>query len=229
MLEELCGYGRVVGRTYHEISLNEIQLIAQALVSSVSMSALNLVIVVVQSSDMRAGELGDLAGWASNTASNIKNLHAVLDTDLVGEVVLVAGNGLEEWLVGGEAAEVEGLAPSVLVEVGAQVVIVLGEGGVLCLAGLYHKSVYVQREYLHTAARVVATYSSDLLGLVLSRLVIPVLEVLINSDLLRSVVLVHPRRESSLLRGGLLVHGLAESLILLMVLWLQNVRHRDNS
>lgn len=88
---------------------------------------------------MRAGELGDLSGWASNTASNIKNLHALLDTDLVGKIVLVAGNGLEERLVGGEATEVEGLAPSVLVEVGTQVVVVLGEGGVLSLAGLFIK------------------------------------------------------------------------------------------
>ena len=48
----------------------------------------------------------------------------------------MAGDGLEEWLAVGEAAEVEGLSPSVLVEIGAQVVVVLGEGGVLCLAGL---------------------------------------------------------------------------------------------
>lgn len=75
----------------------------------------------------------------------------------------------------------------------------------------------------------IATYIADLIGLILSGLVVPVLEVLINSNLLGSVILVHPRRESSLLGGRLLVHGLAESLILLMVLWLQNVRHLNNS
>lgn len=122
--------------TYHEISLDEVELVGKALVGSVSGSALNLVIVVVQSGDVRASELGDLSGWSTNTASDIKNLHVLLDTDLVGEVMLVAGNSLVEWLVGGEAAEVEGLSPSVLVEVGTQVVVVLGEGGVLCLAGL---------------------------------------------------------------------------------------------
>ena len=123
-------------RTYHEISLDEVELVSKPLVLGVSGSALNLVIVVVQSGDVCASELGDLSGWSTNTASDIKNLHVLLDTDLVGEVVLVAGNGLVERLVGGEAAEVEGLSPAVLVEVGAQVIVVLGEGGIFCLAGL---------------------------------------------------------------------------------------------
>lgn len=56
---------------------------------------------------MGAGELGDLPGRSTNTTANIENLHALLDTDAVCKVVLVASNGLVEWLAVCEAAEVE--------------------------------------------------------------------------------------------------------------------------
>lgn len=105
------------------------------------MCALDLVIVVVQAGDVCAGELGDLSCWSTNTATNIENLHSVLDADLVGEVVLMASDSLEEWLVGGEAAEVEGLAPTVLVKVGTQVVVMLGKSGVLSLSCLIRELV----------------------------------------------------------------------------------------
>ena len=72
---------------------------------------------------MGAGELGNLAGGAADTAADVEDLHALLDTHAVGEVVLVAGNGLVERLARGEAAEVEGLAPAILVQVGRQVVV----------------------------------------------------------------------------------------------------------
>lgn len=64
---------------------------------------------------MSAGKLGYLAGRTADTAAHVKDLHTLLDADTVGEVVLMAGNGLVEGLAVGEAAEVEGLAPTVLV------------------------------------------------------------------------------------------------------------------
>lgn len=48
----------------------------------------------------------------------------------MGQIVLVAGNGLVKALAVGITAEVEALAPTVLVQVGGQVVVVPGEGGV---------------------------------------------------------------------------------------------------
>lgn len=85
--------------------------------------ALDLVVVVVEAGDVGAGELGDLAGRAANAAADVEDLHALLDAHAVGEVVLVTGNGLVEGLADGEAAEVEGLAPAVLVQVGGEVVV----------------------------------------------------------------------------------------------------------
>jgi len=72
---------------------------------------------------MRIGEFGDFSGGPSDTAANIKNLHSSLDTDLGSKVVLVASDGLIEGLARGVAAEVEALAPAILVQVGGEVVV----------------------------------------------------------------------------------------------------------
>lgn len=83
----------------------------------------DLVVVVVQTGDVCAGELGNLSCRSTDTTANIKNLHALLDANLVCKIVLMAGNGLVEGLANGETAEVERLAPAELVDVGGKVVV----------------------------------------------------------------------------------------------------------
>lgn len=68
---------------------------------------LDLVIIVVEASDVASGELSDLAGRSADTAANIENLHSLLDANAVGQIVLVASDSLVERLALGEAAEVE--------------------------------------------------------------------------------------------------------------------------
>jgi hypothetical protein len=58
--------------------------------------SLDLVVVVVQTGDVSTCELGNLASGTTNTAADIENLHTLLDTNLVGKVVLMTGNGLVE-------------------------------------------------------------------------------------------------------------------------------------
>ncbi len=72
---------------------------------------------------MRIGELSNLAGRATNTAADVEDLHAGLDTDLHGEEVLMTSNGLVEGLAWRIPAEVEALAPTILVQIGRKVVI----------------------------------------------------------------------------------------------------------
>lgn len=72
---------------------------------------------------MAAGELGDLASRATNTATNVKDSHALLDANRMREIVLMPGNSLVERLAIREFAKVEGLAPSILVNVGGEVVV----------------------------------------------------------------------------------------------------------
>lgn len=113
---------------YHEVALDIGQLLGQTLLRRIVCCALNLIVIVVQTDDVGASELGNLTGRSTDTATNIKYRHALLDADLVGQVVLVAGNGLTEGLADGEAAEVEGLAPSKLVDVGGEVIVAAWKG-----------------------------------------------------------------------------------------------------
>lgn len=114
----------VVGELHlHEVTLDEVHLVGEALLLGVVGGTVDLVVVVVQTGDMSTAELDHLAGGTTDTTANIQNLHAVLETGLHGEVVLVAGDSLVEGLTVGETAEVEGGAPTIFVEVGGQVVV----------------------------------------------------------------------------------------------------------
>ena len=72
---------------------------------------------------MCASEFRNLASWPSNTTANVEDFVSVFDTDLRGEIVLMASNGLVERFTVGEATEVERLAPAVLVEICSEIVI----------------------------------------------------------------------------------------------------------
>ena len=131
----------ISGRSYHEVTLDKVELVRKTLLSSVVGGSLNLVVVVVETSNICARELDNLSSRATNTTTNIQDLHVVLEVHDVGEVVFVTGESLSERLAECETAEVEGLAPTVLVKVGSQVVVVAGEGCVLGSSGLYRRSV----------------------------------------------------------------------------------------
>lgn len=104
----MCAVNREGRRgAYHEVSLDIGQLLRKLLLLGVVDRTVNLVVVVVQTGDVCAGELGDLSCGTADTAANIKDLHALLDANLVCKVVLMTGNGLVERLADGETAEVE--------------------------------------------------------------------------------------------------------------------------
>lgn len=107
----------------HEVALDEGELVGETSLDGILCRSVDLVVVIVQARDMGVGELGDLAGGTTDTTANIQNLHALLDADLGGQVVLVAGNGCVKALALGEPTEVEGLAPAILVKVSGQVVV----------------------------------------------------------------------------------------------------------
>lgn len=123
-LNGVDGIEGVIGEGHlHEVALDELELAREAVTNSVVGGTVDLVVVVVEAGDVGIGELGDFARRATDTATNIENLHALLDADLGSEVVLVTGNSLVEGLAGGETAEVEALAPAILVDIGREVVV----------------------------------------------------------------------------------------------------------
>lgn len=113
--------------TYHEVTLHKLKLVRQTLLRGIVGGSVDLVVVVVKTGNMAASELRDFARRTTDTTSDVKNLHALRDADLMGEVVLMPGNSLVEWLAVGKAAEVEGLAPAILVQVGGEVVVATGQ------------------------------------------------------------------------------------------------------
>lgn len=123
-LDGVNGIEGVVGELHlHEVTLDKGHLLGEALLGGVVGSTVNLVVVVVETGDVGTRELDHLTGGATNTTANVQNLHALLETGLHGEIVLVTGDGLVEGLTVGETAEVEGGAPAVLVEISSQIVV----------------------------------------------------------------------------------------------------------
>ena len=92
---------------YHEIALHKFQLVCNTLLLGIPCSTINLVVIVVQSGDVRAGKFGNLSCGSTHTTSNIEDFITVFDADFGGEVVFVAGNGLIEGFTVCETAEVE--------------------------------------------------------------------------------------------------------------------------
>ena len=97
----------------------------QTFLLRISRRTLNLIIIVVQPSDVCTRELCNFSSWTTNSAANVENSVSVFDADLRGQVVFVTGNGLVEGLGVCEAAEVERLAPTVFVKVGAQIIVTI--------------------------------------------------------------------------------------------------------
>ena len=109
--------------TNHKIPLDELQLICKAFLRRVSCCSLDLIVIIVQAGDMCTCEFGNLSRWASNSTANIEDFVAIFNADFRRKVVLVAGNGLVERFTVCESTEVEGLAPSVLVEICSEIVV----------------------------------------------------------------------------------------------------------
>lgn len=72
---------------------------------------------------MHIPELRDLSSRPADSTSDVQYLHSFLETHSSREVVLVSCDCLEQWLVGCETAEVEGLAPCLFVQAGSKVVV----------------------------------------------------------------------------------------------------------
>jgi hypothetical protein len=205
--EEYLGCGE---RTYHEVTLDVLELVRQTLLLGVGSGTLNLVVVVVQSNNVNTSELDDLTGGSTDTAANIQDAHVVLEVHFVGKVVLVAGNGLVERLAICVAGKVERLSPAVLVQVGREVVVMSCEGSVFVSSflGLLVNTVYNNATYAYLAC---------LLGLIARGLVVPMLEVLVYSGLLGSLVFLQHGSHATASLCRLAVHGLVELGIASMV------------
>jgi hypothetical protein len=92
---------------YHEITLSKGKLVIETFFLGISSCSFNLIVVVVEADYVASGELDNFSCWATNTASNIQDIHIRLDTHAVCKIMFVPGNCLPEGLTVCKTAEME--------------------------------------------------------------------------------------------------------------------------
>lgn len=95
----------------HKVALDELDLVRKTRLGRVLARATNLELVVVASNDVDVRKPSDLTSGTTNTASDVEDSHLGLELHRVGEVVLVAGDGLVEGLALVVASKVERRSP----------------------------------------------------------------------------------------------------------------------
>ena len=70
-------------------------------------SPFHLVCIVVQANHVASRKGRDLSSRFTNTTTNIKNCHGLVDVDSVGQIMLVASKSLKQRLANSESAEVK--------------------------------------------------------------------------------------------------------------------------
>jgi hypothetical protein len=125
-LDGIDGVKRVLPKLLselHEVTLDELNLVLKTQVLGVLGRTTDLESVVVQTDNIDVGEPGDLSCGTPDTAPDVQNAHAGLETHLGGEVVLVTGERSDETLALVESREVERLGPGELVQFGSTIVV----------------------------------------------------------------------------------------------------------
>lgn len=103
--------------------MDEPKLVRQSGSLGITFGVLELVLANIQAGYMAASELHHLPSRPSHAASDVKDLHIILDADARPKKVFVADHSLRKALAEGKTTKVQGLAPGVLINVRSQVVI----------------------------------------------------------------------------------------------------------
>ncbi|CRK43421.1 hypothetical protein BN1723_005673 [Verticillium longisporum] len=90
---------------YHEVTLDKVELTGKALLRGVVRGTVDLVVVVVEAGNVSASELGNLTGRATNTASDVENLHAALNVDAKADKEAAEKKAIEDTKAKKDAEE----------------------------------------------------------------------------------------------------------------------------
>ncbi len=116
-MQGLVRYLEVVGAVKVAAVAHELRLFAADLVPAV-----HLMLVDGNAGHISTGGANYASEWAANTASHVEHAVAILDVQLRCNPVLRVQHGYAVRLVPSAEAEVERIAPAVLVEVAGEVV-----------------------------------------------------------------------------------------------------------
>lgn len=198
---------------YHEITLGEAQLVRQPFLRRIPCGSLDLVVVVVQPDDVRISELDNLPCRSSNAAPHVEHSHSRLDVHDVCEVVFVTRNCLPERLAVRKPAEVERLSPAILVQVGREVVVAVTRDKQPSTGSSTPRALLSSEGSVFVPPRL-----SGCFRFYCCSFVVPVLEVLVDGQLLRLGVLLQHRHEPSALLRRLAMHRPVEGSIAYVIL-----------
>lgn len=107
----------------HEVTFGKGDLVLETSLFGVLPSPLDLEVVVVQSDNVSVGELGNFPGGSTNTASDVEDAHTRFELHVCREVMLVAGKRVGEGFALVEAGEMEGLSPTILIQLSGTIII----------------------------------------------------------------------------------------------------------
>lgn len=107
----------------HEIAFREAQLAAQSFLRSVSLGALNLIVIIVESHNIGASKFGNLPCRTSDTTADIQNVHSFPEPNHMGEIMFMTSDCLIETFTRSESTEMEGRAPAVFIQIGCKVIV----------------------------------------------------------------------------------------------------------
>lgn len=90
MPKSVCAPEKRTRSNYHEVAFCVAQLMRETFTCRVVGRTFDLVVVVIQSDNIGASELDDLACWTADTTADIEYPHVLLDSHDVSKVVLMA-------------------------------------------------------------------------------------------------------------------------------------------
>mmetsp|Transcript_104337 Transcript_104337/g.271618 ORF Transcript_104337/g.271618 Transcript_104337/m.271618 type:complete len:395 (+) Transcript_104337:311-1495(+) len=124
----------VLERKLHEVSLDELHLITEALTDGEGVAPVHLKLVDGHGLDVGACESRDVSGRPADTAAAVQKGGTLLRAQAAGQKVLMAEDGLLESLTFAPVGKVEARAPAPLVELRGKVVIGVHQVGVVLVA-----------------------------------------------------------------------------------------------
>jgi hypothetical protein len=109
--------------TYHEVVLDERDLVRKTSLSRKCSGPLDLVAVVVHSNNLATSKGSNLSGWTTDTTAYVEDSVVVFDTNHVGKVMLMASQCLYQRFFWSKSTKMEGLSPAFAIQISRQVVV----------------------------------------------------------------------------------------------------------
>jgi len=134
-LDGVDGIDGVLGEVeVHEVTLDSLAEVLKVVLDVQDVGTFDLVVVVVDAGNIGTRETGNSTHGSTDTTAEVEDMLSGAKAERVSKEVLMTGERSGETLSREAGSKMEALSPSVLVEIGDEVVVVVHHGGVLLLS-----------------------------------------------------------------------------------------------